>query len=234
MKSSPPLALPSHTRQAHSAAESERLLEFAKIATGPQSPLICSAPADWNKINFPGGVDESGGQSWTDPISSPPFRGLGDTTDVSPRGIQRELSNSFSQVTSTIVTATAATSPHGTELDVSDHTGELSPPEQYSSAVVALSNMAKLKKQESRQQQPATQTKQKVKRPMNAFMRWSKTRRQEYLSKYPNTNNRQISVMLSKEWHEMDEGQKQQLAEEAKVQADLQRQQHPDCWKRKK
>lgn len=226
MKSSPPLALPSHTRQAHSAAESERLLEFAKIATGPQSPLICPAPADWDKINFPGGVGESGGQSLTDPMSDPPFRGLGDTTDVS--------SHSLSQVTSTIVTATAATSPHGTERDVSGLTGEPSPPEQYSSAVAALSNMAKLKKQESRQQQPATQTKQKVKRPMNAFMRWSKTRRQEYLSKYPNTNNREISGMLSKEWHEMDEGQKRRLAEEAKVQADLQRQQHPDCWKRKK
>ncbi|XP_076447418.1 uncharacterized protein LOC143284543 isoform X2 [Babylonia areolata] len=114
---------------------------------------------------------------------------------------------------------------------------------EYSSAVV-LSEMAQKRSQEGsggqqQQQQQTTpvspddQHAPKAKRPMNAFLLWSQTKRPEYITKFPRTNNRDISSMLSKEWRRLSESEKKQLQEAAKVKADRQRQQFPDCWKRK-
>ena len=45
--------------------------------------------------------------------------------------------------------------------------------------------------------------------------------------------SRDISSMLSKEWRKLSDSEKKQLQNEAKVKAEYQKQQHPDCWKRK-
>ncbi|KAK7102226.1 HMG box-containing protein 1-like [Littorina saxatilis] len=107
---------------------------------------------------------------------------------------------------------------------------------EYSS-VVALSKMAQKRSQErSTGRQPHSspngQDVPKAKRPMNAFFLWSQTKRPEYIHKYTRSN-REISGMLSKEWHKLSNQEKQEFQSKAKVKAELQKQQYPDCWKRK-
>ena len=46
-------------------------------------------------------------------------------------------------------------------------------------------------------------------------------------------SDRDISGMLSKEWHKLSESEKRPFQTKARVKAELQKAQHPDCWKRK-
>ncbi|XP_055345929.1 transcription factor SOX-2-like [Paramacrobiotus metropolitanus] len=67
-----------------------------------------------------------------------------------------------------------------------------------------------------------------VKRPMNAFMVWSATRRKEIAEENPRMHNSEISKILGSEWKEMSETQKRPYREEAKNIQLIHKQEHPD------
>ncbi|CAE1299803.1 HBP1 [Acanthosepion pharaonis] len=95
-----------------------------------------------------------------------------------------------------------------------------------SSAVLALSNMAKQRRdleQENleRRNQENQAKKQnaiktdslKAKRPMNGFMLFAKKNRLEYTQMYPGKDNRAISVMLGDRWKKMKTEERKKICE---------------------
>ncbi|KAI0990259.1 hypothetical protein GJ496_000500 [Pomphorhynchus laevis] len=58
---------------------------------------------------------------------------------------------------------------------------------------------------------------QRVKRPMNAFMVWSKSMRREITQKDPKLHNSEISKQLGEMWRNMSDEDKQPYIEEAKI-----------------
>ncbi|XP_025106799.1 uncharacterized protein LOC112571753 isoform X1 [Pomacea canaliculata] len=215
---------PSLQQQTDLGYQDQRLMQFANIATGPQSPLLQPKPIDWDQQRVPTG------EKVATPTPSDPqvYMNRHAPTPPSP--------------------SSTAPSPHMTSLSPRS---DLSPLD--TSAIYALSTMAQQcrssichdaylqkKSQEvssGKQMAPKGQHLQgdaKGKRPMNSFMMWSQIKRPELSQKYPKTDNREISTMLSKEWNQLDPGKKKEFQEKAKVRAAQQKQQHPDCWKRKK
>lgn len=111
------------------------------------------------------------------------------------------------------------------------------------SAVYALSSMAKLKYELlSTMSPPASPTKKssdrtdmsRPKRPMNGFMLFAKKFRVECTQMYPGKDNRAISVILGDRWKRMKTEERNTYAEEARLLAEEQKKLHPDCWKRKR
>ncbi|GAB1598148.1 HMG box-containing protein 1-like [Argonauta hians] len=106
-----------------------------------------------------------------------------------------------------------------------------------SSAVLALSNMAKqrrdLEENQAKKQNVVKPDSLKAKRPMNGFMLFAKKNRLEYTQMYPGRDNRAISVMLGDRWKKMKTEERNVFAEEAKYLAEQLKKIHPDCWKRK-
>lgn len=106
------------------------------------------------------------------------------------------------------------------------------------SSIVALSEMAQVRHgglasggQHSSTFNPSAP---KAKRPMNAFLLWSQIKRPEFITKFPHTNNRVISNMLSKEWDKLSAADKKTLSQTAQMKARLHQSLYPNCWKRKK
>ena len=54
-----------------------------------------------------------------------------------------------------------------------------------------------------------------IKRPMNAFMRWSQIERKKIIANYPDAHNAEISKNLGKKWRTLSEEEKRPFIEEA-------------------
>jgi len=78
----------------------------------------------------------------------------------------------------------------------------------------------------------ATQTrkhkKNHVKRPMNAFMRWSQLERRKIIEQNPDAHNAEISKSLGKKWRTLGEMEKQEFIDEAERLRQLHLKEYPD------
>ena len=68
----------------------------------------------------------------------------------------------------------------------------------------------------------------RVKRPMNSFLLWSKMTRKKYARENPNMHNAEISKLLGKIWNEMREIDKQPFAERAERLRTVHMRHHPN------
>merc|ERR1719431_738632 len=78
----------------------------------------------------------------------------------------------------------------------------------------------------------ATQTrkhkKNHVKRPMNAFMRWSQLERRKIIELNPDAHNAEISKSLGKKWRNLPDEEKQPFIDEAEELRQLHLREYPD------
>ncbi|KAH9504800.1 hypothetical protein Btru_061976 [Bulinus truncatus] len=106
------------------------------------------------------------------------------------------------------------------------------------SAVMALSSMKKKRELKKISDKPPSgphpPESQKPKRPMNGFMLFAQRYRAEFNKKYPDLNNRMISIKLSEEWNRLQDHERLKWKEEARLKAEQHQKVYPNCWKRKK
>lgn len=67
-----------------------------------------------------------------------------------------------------------------------------------------------------------------IKRPMNAFMVWSRIRRKHISNDYPRLHNSEISKLLGAEWKVLPEAEKRPFIDEAKRLRNQHMVDHPD------
>lgn len=67
-----------------------------------------------------------------------------------------------------------------------------------------------------------------VKRPMNAFMRWSQLERRKIIEQNPDAHNAEISKNLGKKWRQLSDLEKQEFIDEAERLRQLHLKEYPD------
>ncbi|KAH9504795.1 hypothetical protein Btru_061969 [Bulinus truncatus] len=139
--------------------------------------------------------------------------------------------------------ATIATGPQSPLLHCQSSGGRSSSASSFfndseTSAVMALSSMKKKRELKKISDKPPSgphpPESQKPKRPMNGFMLFAQRYRAEFNKKYPDLNNRMISIKLSEEWNRLQDHERLKWKEEARLKAEQHQKVYPNCWKRKK
>lgn len=94
--------------------------------------------------------------------------------------------------------------------------------------ITSASSISELSSQGSEESETASHSSKHVKRPMNAFILFSKNHRTLFKQLYPGRDNRKISTLLAEKWRSMKPEEKEPYRSEAKELMRQTKASHPD------